>query len=48
MNCMKKDYHQSTEIRNSYEILPLQGIWSWLTGKEKLGLKHLEKAIHLS
>ncbi|MFM1664292.1 hypothetical protein [Aeromonas salmonicida] len=39
MNYMKKDYHQSTEIRNSYEILPLQGIWSWLTGKEQLGRK---------
>lgn len=41
MNRMKKDYHQSTEIRKSYEILPLQGIWSWLTGKEQLGRKPL-------
>lgn len=29
-----KGYHQSTEIRRSYEILPLQGVWTWLTGKE--------------
>ncbi|MGE6177995.1 hypothetical protein [Aeromonas salmonicida] len=41
MNRMEKDYHQSTEIRKSYEILPLQGIWSWLTGKEQLGRKPL-------
>jgi hypothetical protein len=27
-------YHPSTEIRRSYEILPLQGVWTWLTGKE--------------
>lgn len=27
-------YLQSTEIRQSYEILPLQGVWTWLTGKE--------------
>ena len=27
-------YQQSTEIRRSYEILPLQGVWTWLTGKE--------------
>ncbi|MFM4733343.1 hypothetical protein [Aeromonas salmonicida] len=41
MNRMEKDYHQSTEIRKSYEILPLQGIWSWLTGKEQLSRKPL-------
>lgn len=29
-----KGYHQSTEIRRSYEILPFQGVWTWLTGKE--------------
>lgn len=29
-----KGYHQSTEIRQSYEILPFQGVWTWLTGKE--------------
>ena len=29
-----KGYHQSTAIRKSYQILPFQGVWSWLTGKE--------------
>lgn len=29
-----KGYHQSTAIRQSYDILPFQGIWTWLTGKE--------------
>jgi hypothetical protein len=33
MDRVAKDYHHSTEIRKSYEILPLQGVWSWLTGK---------------
>jgi hypothetical protein len=27
-------YLQSKEIRDSYKILPFQGIWTWLTGKE--------------
>ena len=36
-----KGYHQSTAIRQSYEILPFQGVWSWLTGKELLNRKPL-------
>lgn len=34
MDRVEKDYHHSTEIRKSYEILPLQGVWSWLTGNK--------------
>lgn len=41
MDRVAKDYHHSTEIRKSYEILPFQGVWSWLTGKEILGRKPL-------
>jgi hypothetical protein len=41
MDRVEKDYHHSTDIRKSYEILPLQGVWSWLTGKEILGRKPL-------
>jgi len=29
-----KGYHPSTDIRRSYEVLPFQGVWTWLTGKE--------------
>jgi len=29
-----KGYHQTTDIRRSYEVLPLQGGRTWLTGKE--------------
>jgi Fatty acid desaturase len=36
-----KGYLQSTEIRQSYNILPLQGVWTWLTGKELLDRKAL-------
>lgn len=37
----KLDYKSSSLIRKSYEILPFQGIWTWLTGKEIHGRKQL-------
>lgn len=33
MDRVAKDYHHSTDIIKSYEILPLQGVWSWLAGE---------------
>ncbi|MGV4935335.1 hypothetical protein ACVCGZ_05900 [Serratia nematodiphila] len=41
METLTKGYDESTEIRESYEILPLQGVWTWLTGKEILDRDHL-------
>ncbi|WP_200560355.1 hypothetical protein [Erwinia sp. S43] len=41
METLTKGYDESTEIRESYEILPLQGVWTWLTGKEILNRDQL-------
>ncbi|MEX0446332.1 fatty acid desaturase [Xenorhabdus sp. SGI246] len=37
-------YKESTAIRNTYKILPFQGVWSWLTGKDIPGRKALWKS----
>lgn len=37
----KHTYEESCSIRDSYKILPLQGVWTWLTGKEIYGRKTL-------
>lgn len=41
METLIKGYDESTEIRKSYERLPLQGVWTWLTGKEILNRDQL-------
>ncbi|MFJ2541122.1 fatty acid desaturase [Pseudomonas sp. NPDC087614] len=35
------DYEESAGIRNTYSVLPFQGIWTWLTGREMAGRKTL-------
>ncbi|MGJ0636750.1 fatty acid desaturase [Xenorhabdus bovienii] len=37
-------YSESTTIRNTYKILPFQGLWSWLTGKDIPNRKSLWKS----
>ncbi|OTA18257.1 hypothetical protein Xvie_00075 [Xenorhabdus vietnamensis] len=37
-------YKESTEIRDTYRILPFQGIWTWLTGKDIINRKPLWKS----
>ncbi len=41
METLIKGYDESTEIRRSYERLPFQGVWTWLTGKEILNRDQL-------
>ncbi len=36
-------YKESKRIRESYKILPFQGIWTWITGKELYGRTQLWK-----
>lgn len=36
-----RDWEKSTSIRNTYNALPFQGVWTWLTGKEIAGRKTL-------
>lgn len=43
----KHTYEESCSIRDSYRILPLQGIWTWITGKEVYGRKTLWKSSSL-
>ncbi|WP_323856009.1 hypothetical protein [Xenorhabdus koppenhoeferi] len=37
-------YKESTDIRNTYRILPFQGAWTWLTGKDIPDRKPLWKS----
>ncbi|WP_454874215.1 hypothetical protein [Paraburkholderia xenovorans] len=42
-----KTYKDSCAIRDSYRILPLQGVWTWLTGKEINGRSPLWRSSSL-
>ncbi|MBD2822544.1 hypothetical protein ID852_18045 [Xenorhabdus sp. 42] len=37
-------YKESTTIRDTYRILPFQGVWTWLTGKDIPDRKPLWKS----
>lgn len=48
METLIKGYDESTEIRRSYERLPFQGVWTWLTGKEILNRDQLLRSQKLA